>query len=49
MDPGRVGQLRQNRRAKFYQLTRAGRLSSRPKPRAWGRLTTAVSLVLAMG
>jgi len=37
-----------NRRAKFYELTRAGRRQLEAETQAWGRLTAAVSLVLRM-
>jgi PadR family transcriptional regulator PadR len=38
-----------NRRAKFYELTRAGRKQLDSEAVAWARLTSAVSLVLDMG
>ena len=38
-----------NRRAKFYELTRAGRKQLDSDTAAWHKLTTAVSLVLDMG
>jgi transcriptional regulator len=38
-----------NRRAKFYELTRAGRRQLDAGVDAWARLTGAVSLVLDMG
>jgi PadR family transcriptional regulator, regulatory protein PadR len=38
-----------NRRAKFYELTRAGRKQLEAEEDAWGRLTSAISLVLRMG
>ena len=38
-----------NRKAKFYELTRAGRKQLEAEARAWARLTKAVSLVLDMG
>jgi transcriptional regulator len=38
----------QNRRAKFYELTRAGRKQLAVETEAWRRLTTAVSLVLRL-
>ena len=38
-----------NRRAKFYELTRAGRKQLDAETEAWQRLTAAVSLVLDMG
>jgi transcriptional regulator len=38
-----------NRRAKYYQLTRTGRKQLDAETDAWRRLTTAVSLVLEMG
>jgi transcriptional regulator len=38
----------QNRRAKYYQLTRSGRKQLEIETDAWARLTRAVSLVLAM-
>jgi transcriptional regulator len=38
-----------NRRAKFYELTRAGRKQLETETDAWNKLTVAVSLVLDMG
>lgn len=38
-----------NRRAKYYTLTRAGRKQLGAEADAWARLTKAVSLVLDMG
>jgi PadR family transcriptional regulator, regulatory protein PadR len=38
-----------NRRAKFYELTRSGRKQLEAETEQWRRLTTAVSLVLGMG
>ena len=37
-----------NRRAKYYELTRAGRKQLDAETEAWGRLTAAVALVLKM-
>lgn len=37
-----------NRRAKYYELTRAGRRQLDTETRAWEQLTTAVGLVLRM-
>jgi PadR family transcriptional regulator, regulatory protein PadR len=37
-----------NRKAKYYQLTRAGRKQLDAETEAWDRLTAAVSLVLKM-
>ena len=37
-----------NRKAKFYELTRAGRKQLGVEADAWARLTSAVSLVLDM-
>ena len=37
-----------NRRAKYYQLTSAGRRQLIAETESWDRLTTAVSLVLRM-
>lgn len=37
-----------NRKAKFYELTRTGRKQLQLETSAWERLTTAVSLVLEM-
>lgn len=37
-----------NRRAKFYELTRAGRKRLEAEMTAWNKLTAAVSLVLRM-
>ena len=42
------GNSDQNRRAKFYQLTKSGSDLLEAETVAWRRLTTAVSLVLAM-
>jgi transcriptional regulator len=38
-----------NRRAKFYELTRAGRRQLETEAEDWRKLTAAVSLVLDMG
>lgn len=38
-----------NRRAKFYDLTRAGRHQLDAEARAWAKLTHAVALVMDMG
>ena len=38
-----------NRRAKYYQLTRSGRSQLQAEADAWKSLTAAVSLVLDMG
>jgi PadR family transcriptional regulator PadR len=38
-----------NRKAKYYELTRAGRKQLDAEADAWHRLTTAVALVLDMG
>ncbi len=38
-----------NRRAKFYELTRAGRRQLNAEAEDWRKLTAAVSLVLDMG
>jgi transcriptional regulator len=38
-----------NRRAKYYELTRTGRKQLDAETAQWQRLTTAVSLVLDMG
>jgi transcriptional regulator len=43
------GASENNRRAKYYELTRAGRKQLEAETEAWRRLTTAVSLVLDMG
>lgn len=37
-----------NRRAKYYELTRAGRKQLEVETEAWARLTAAVGLVLRM-
>jgi transcriptional regulator len=42
------GASENNRRAKYYELTRAGRKQLDAETDAWRRLTTAVSLVLDM-
>jgi len=38
-----------NRKAKFYELTRAGRKQLGAETEAWSKLTAAVALVLKMG
>ncbi len=38
-----------NRRAKFYELTREGRRQLKAEAAEWRRLTAAVDLVLGMG
>ena len=38
-----------NRRAKYYELTRAGRKQPDVEADAWRKLTTAVALVMDMG
>jgi len=38
-----------NRRAKYYELTRAGRKQLEVEADAWRKLTTAVALVMDMG
>ena len=43
------GASENNRRAKFYELTRAGRKQLDTETDQWRKLTTAVSLVLDMG
>jgi transcriptional regulator len=42
------GASESNRRAKYYELTRAGRKQLDAEADAWARLTSAVSLVLDM-
>ncbi|HSK21307.1 MAG TPA: PadR family transcriptional regulator [Longimicrobiales bacterium] len=42
------GESENNRRAKFYELTRAGRRQLASDVEAWRRLTAAVDLVLDM-
>lgn len=42
------GESENNRRAKFYQLTRAGRKQLATQTAAWEKLKTAVGLVLEM-
>lgn len=37
-----------NRRAKYYELTRAGRKQLEAEAQDWARLTTAIALVLRM-
>ena len=39
----------QNRKVRFYHLTRAGRKQLAAETEAWSRLTAAVGLVLDMG
>jgi len=43
------GASENNRKAKFYELTRAGRNQLDTETDAWERLTRAVSLLLKMG
>ena len=43
------GASENNRKAKYYELTRAGRKQLETETNAWQRLTSAVSLVLDMG
>lgn len=43
------GASENNRRAKYYELTRAGRKQLADEADAWQRLTAAVALVLDMG
>jgi PadR family transcriptional regulator, regulatory protein PadR len=43
------GPSENNRRAKFYELTRAGRKQLAEETDAWQRLTAAVDLVMNMG
>jgi PadR family transcriptional regulator PadR len=38
-----------NRKAKYYELTRAGRKQLESEADGWGRLTAAVALVLDLG
>jgi PadR family transcriptional regulator PadR len=45
----RWGASDNNRRAKYYQLTRVGRKQLDAETDAWARLTAAVGLVLDMG
>lgn len=42
------GESENNRRAKFYELTRAGRKQLAAETEAWRKLTAAVDLVLDM-
>ena len=43
------GASENNRKAKYYELTRAGRKQFTAEADAWARLTAAVGLVLDMG
>jgi len=43
------GESDNNRKAKYYELTRAGRAQLADETAAWARLTRAVELVLDMG
>lgn len=43
------GTSENNRKAKYYELTRAGRKQLADEADAWQRLTAAVALVLDMG
>lgn len=45
----RWGESDNNRKAKYYELTRAGRAQLAAETEAWERLTAAVWLVLDMG
>lgn len=40
------GESENNRRAKYYSLTKAGRTRLREEEQSWGRLSTAVQVVL---
>jgi transcriptional regulator len=42
------GPSENNRRAKFYELTKAGRKQLAKEAEAWNRITTAVELVMRM-
>lgn len=42
----RWGQSESNRKAKFYELTRAGKTQLHQQVNMWGRLVSAISLVL---
>lgn len=42
------GESENNRRAKFYELTKAGRKQLEAETAAWRKLTAAVDLVLGM-
>lgn len=42
------GASENNRRAKYYELTRSGRKQLESETKAWQQLTTAVALVLKM-
>jgi PadR family transcriptional regulator, regulatory protein PadR len=46
MDSGGLGKLGNNRRAKFYALTDAGRKQLETELDTWERLSAAVELVL---
>jgi PadR family transcriptional regulator, regulatory protein PadR len=46
---GEWGTSENNRRAKFYQLTRAGERRLREQTESWNRSAAAVALVLAGG
>jgi PadR family transcriptional regulator len=46
MDLGHLGVSEQNRRAKFYALTRAGRKQLNRESASWGRLAAAITLVV---
>jgi hypothetical protein len=43
------GESDNNRKAKYYELTRAGRAQLAAETAAWAKLTRAVELVLDMG
>jgi transcriptional regulator len=45
----RWGTSDNNRKAKYYELTRAGRRQLESEQQGWARLTAAVRLVLDMG
>lgn len=46
MDPLRVGPLGNNRRARYYALTKAGRQQLAKEMADWERMSTAVALIL---
>jgi DNA-binding PadR family transcriptional regulator len=46
---GRWGVSENNRRAKYYEITRSGRKQLEADTEAWRKLSAAIGLVLDMG
>ncbi len=46
VDTGRVGASENNRKAKYYSLTKTGQKQLQAELEDWGRISTAIALVL---